>query len=92
MVLSACNTGQGQITGDGVIGLSRSFLSAGASSVIVSLWMVPDAPTADLTTAFYQNLQNTPDRAQALRQALLTALERHPQPKNWAAFILIGNG
>jgi tetratricopeptide (TPR) repeat protein len=90
VVLSACNTGQGQITGDGVIGLSRSFLSAGAESVIVSLWMVPDAPTADLMTAFYQNLQTNPDRAGALRQAMLTTLERHPQPKNWAAFILMG--
>ncbi|HIK50279.1 MAG TPA: CHAT domain-containing protein, partial [Oscillatoriales cyanobacterium M59_W2019_021] len=92
VVLSACNTGQGQITGDGVIGLSRSFLSAGASSVIVSLWMVPDAPTADLMRAFYQNLQQNPDRATALRQAMLTTMKRHPQPKNWAAFVLMGNG
>lgn len=44
VVLSACNTGQGRITGDSVIGLSRSLISAGVPSVIVSLWIVPDAP------------------------------------------------
>ena len=46
VVLSACDTGRGKITGDGVIGLSRSLISAGAPSVIVSLWAVPDAPTS----------------------------------------------
>jgi CHAT domain-containing protein/tetratricopeptide (TPR) repeat protein len=90
VVLSACNTGQGQITGDGVIGLSRSFLSAGAKSVLVSLWMVPDAPTADLMATFYQNLQQKNDTAQALRQAMLETMKQHPQPKDWAAFTVIG--
>lgn len=52
--------------------------------------MVRDAPTADLITEFYQNLQNTADKAQALRQAMLTMLENYPDPKNWAAFTLIG--
>jgi CHAT domain-containing protein len=90
VVLSACNTGFGRITGDGVIGLSRALISAGVPSVIVSLWAVPDAPTAELMTAFYQNLQNNPDKAQALRQAMLTTMKTHPQPRNWAAFTLIG--
>jgi CHAT domain-containing protein/Tfp pilus assembly protein PilF len=90
VVLSACDTGRGKITGDGVIGLSRSFISAGVPSVIVSLWAVPDAPTASLMTEFYQNLQKNPDKAQALRQAMLTTLKQHPNPKNWAAFTLIG--
>ena len=53
VVLSACDTGRGDITGDGVIGLSRSLLSAGASSVIVSLWKVPDNSTAALMAEFY---------------------------------------
>jgi CHAT domain-containing protein len=88
--LSACDTGRGRITGDGVIGLSRSFISAGVPSVIVSLWSVPDAPTAFLMTEFYQNFQKNPDKAQALRQAMLTTLKQHPNPKNWAAFTLIG--
>ncbi|MEG5140427.1 MULTISPECIES: CHAT domain-containing tetratricopeptide repeat protein [unclassified Microcoleus] len=90
VVLSACNTGEGRITGDGVIGLSRALISAGVPSVIVSLWSVPDAPTAELMQAFYQNLQQNPDKAQALRQAMLTTMKTHPQPRNWAAFTLIG--
>jgi len=90
VVLSACNTGEGRITGDGVIGLSRALISAGVPSVIVSLWSVPDAPTSELMKAFYQNLQNNPDKAQALRQAMLTTMKTHPQPRNWAAFTLIG--
>ncbi|WP_249069865.1 CHAT domain-containing protein [Argonema antarcticum] len=90
VVLSACDTGRGKLTGDGVIGLSRSLISAGVPSVIVSLWSVPDAPTAVLMTEFYQNLQNNPDKAQALRQAMLKTMKNHPEPKNWAAFTLIG--
>jgi CHAT domain-containing protein len=90
VVLSACDTGRGKITGDGVIGLSRSLISAGAPSVIVSLWAVPDAPTSALMTEFYQNLQKNPDKAQALRQAMLTTLKQHPNPRDWAAFTLIG--
>ena len=90
VVLSACNTGFGRITGDGVIGLSRALISAGVPSVIVSLWAVPDAPTSELMQAFYQNLQNNPDQAQALRQAMLVTMKTHPGPRNWAAFTLIG--
>ncbi|MEG4419331.1 CHAT domain-containing tetratricopeptide repeat protein [Microcoleus sp. LAD1_D5] len=90
VVLSACNTGEGRITGDGVIGLSRSLISAGVPSVIVSLWMVPDAPTAELMQAFYQNLQKNTNKAQALRQAMLTTMKAHSNPRNWAAFTLIG--
>jgi CHAT domain-containing protein/uncharacterized protein HemY len=90
VVLSACNTGFGRITGDGVIGLSRALISAGVPSVIVSLWAVPDAPTSELMQSFYQNLQNNPDKAQALRQAMLATMKTHPGPRNWAAFTLIG--
>ncbi|MEG4348112.1 CHAT domain-containing protein [Microcoleus sp. LAD1_D3] len=90
VVLSACNTGEGRITGDGVIGLSRALISAGVPSVIVSLWAVPDAPTSELMQSFYQNLQNNPDKAQALRQAMLTTMKTHPGPRDWAAFTLIG--
>ena len=90
VVLSACDTGQGFITGDGVIGLSRSLITAGVPSVIVSLWSVPDAPTASLMTEFYKHLQRNPDKAQALRQAMLTTMKQHSDPKDWAAFTLIG--
>ncbi len=90
VVLSACDTGRGEITGDGVIGLSRSWISAGVPSVLVSLWSIPDAPTAELMTEFYQNLQKSPDKATALRQAMLTTMKQHPNPADWAAFTLIG--
>lgn len=87
---AACDTGRGKITGDGVIGLSRSLITAGVPSVLVSLWSVPDAPTASLMIEFYRNLQHNPDKAQALRQAMLTIMKQHPDPRDWAAFTLIG--
>lgn len=90
VVLSACNTGRGEITGDGVIGLSRSLIAAGVPSAIVSLWYVSDAPTADLMIAFYRNLQKNPDKAQALRDAMLETMKQHPNPFDWAGFTLIG--
>jgi CHAT domain-containing protein/Tfp pilus assembly protein PilF len=92
LVLSACNTGRGRITGDGVIGLSRSFIAAGVPSVLVSLWSVPDAPTASLMSEFYTNLyQKKLDKAQALRQAMLKMMEKYRNnPRAWAAFTLIG--
>jgi len=90
VVLSACDTAQGDVTSDGIVGLSRSLIAAGVPSVIVSLWAVPDAPTAELMQTFYQNLQENPNKAQALRQAMLTTMKDHPQPRDWAAFTLIG--
>ncbi|MEO1350651.1 MAG: CHAT domain-containing tetratricopeptide repeat protein [Cyanobacteria bacterium J06635_15] len=89
-VLSACDTGRGRITGDGVVGLSRSLITAGVPSVIVSLWAVPDAPTAALMTEFYRQLQQGRSKAQALRQAMLATLNDSPEPVNWAAFTLMG--
>jgi len=89
VVLSACDTGSGRITGDGVIGLSRSLITAGVNSVIVSLWSIPDAPTATLMREFYQNNQKM-DRAAALREAMLKVKREKPEPRNWAAFTLIG--
>jgi CHAT domain-containing protein/uncharacterized protein HemY len=90
VVLSACDTGRGDLSGDGVIGLSRSFISAGVPSLLVSLWAVPDAPTAELMTEFYRQRAATGDNAQALRQAMLQTMRTHPEPRNWAAFTLIG--
>lgn len=59
--------------------------------MLVSLWSVPDAPTADLMAAFYRHLQRDSDPARALRQAMLQMIQSHPNPKDWAAFALIGN-
>ncbi|MDY7015630.1 MAG: CHAT domain-containing protein, partial [Cyanobacteriota bacterium] len=90
VVLSACDTGRGRITGDGVVGLARSFVAAGVESVVVSLWAIPDMPTAELMVEFYRNLQQNPDRARALRRAMLATKEKYPHPINWAAFVLVG--
>ena len=90
VVLSACKTGQGLLTGDGVIGLSRSLITAGVPSVVVSLWAVPDDPTAMLMTKFYQKFQTDHNKAQAIRHAMLATKAKYPDPLNWAAFTLIG--
>lgn len=90
VVLSACDTGRGEITGDGVIGLSRSFLAAGAPSIVVSLWKVPDDATQLLMVEFYRQLDVTGNKAEALRKAMLITLKKFPEVKNWGAFTLIG--
>lgn len=90
VVLSACDTGRGRLTGDGVIGLSRAFIGAGVPSIVVSLWVVPDAPTAELMTEFYEQLAQGQDKAQSLRLAMLKTMAEYPDPRNWAAFTLIG--
>jgi CHAT domain-containing protein/Flp pilus assembly protein TadD len=89
-VLSACDTGRGDITSDGVIGLSRSLIAAGVPSVIVSLWAVNDKSTSVLMGHFYRNLKTNPNKAQSLRQAMLTTMQQYPDSKYWAAFTLIG--
>jgi CHAT domain-containing protein len=90
VVLSACDTGRGVISDDGVIGLSRAWIVAGVPTVIVSLWSVPDAPTSALMLEFYRQLAQGADKAQALRRAMLTILQHHPDPLDWAAFTLVG--
>ncbi|NEQ81933.1 MAG: tetratricopeptide repeat protein [Moorea sp. SIO2I5] len=90
VVVSACETGVGHINSEGVIGLSRSLVAAGVPSVMVSLWSIPDDKTTELMTEFYRNLNRTGDKAQALRQAMLTMIPKSGNPKDWAAFTLIG--
>jgi len=90
VVLSACSTGGGKITGDGVIGLSRCFIVAGVPSIIVSLWNMGAISAKLLMTEFYQNLARGDNRAAALRCAMLTTKARFPSPIAWAAFTLIG--
>lgn len=91
VVLSACDTGQGTITGDGVVGLSRSFLTAGVENVVVSLWSVEDDSTAYLMTEFYHQLQHVGNPAIALRQAMLDTRQQYPNPSQWAAFVLFSS-
>jgi len=90
VVLSACSTARGKETADGIIGLSRTLLGAGAQTVLVSLWPVPDYPTRVLMNAFYREYLKTGDKAQALRLGMLAARTVDPDPASWGAFILIG--
>jgi CHAT domain-containing protein len=92
VVLSACQTGLGkQVSGEGLIGMTRAFLYAGAASVVVSLWQVDDASTADLMVSFYRHLQESGDKAAALRLAKLDLIAAgYSRPYYWAPFILIG--
>lgn len=90
VVLSACDTGLGVLTEDSIVGLSSAFIAAGASSVVSTLWSVPDAPTADLMTEFYRQLDNGQSSAHALREAMLITKKSHPEPKDWAAFQIVG--
>jgi CHAT domain-containing protein/tetratricopeptide (TPR) repeat protein len=69
--LSACRSGTGKVSGDGVIGLTRAFLYAGTASVIASLWDVADRPTSQLVVDFYRNWLRDKDKALALRAAQL---------------------
>lgn len=89
IVLAACNTGRGRITGDGVIGLSRSLIAAGIPTVVISLWTVRETPTISLMKEFYQNLSS--GKAEALRKAMLATMKEYPdQPGAWAGFTLVG--
>ena len=92
VVLSACQTGVGRrVKGEGLIGLTRGFMHAGAARVVASLWKVNDAATAELMKRFYANMlqQNLPPAA-ALREAQLKLMETHSSPYYWAGFVLQG--
>lgn len=104
ITLSACQTGRGKISGDGVAGLSRAFILAGTPSVMVSLWNVDDVMTEYQMSAFYQSLLGGAEKALALRQAQLKtvafmekgmvtapgAVKVRANPRYWAAFQMIG--
>ncbi len=76
VVLSACRTGLGEVSGDGVVGLARAFLYAGTSSVVATLWDVADEPSALLMPKLYQSLRIQNDKARALRRAQIDVLKQ----------------
>lgn len=94
VVLSACQTGRGQLlSGEGIVGLTRAFLYAGARSVVVSLWSVSDISAGQLMKTFYRHLAGNLGNVSALRLAKLQMLRsedvtRHPY--YWASFISVG--
>jgi CHAT domain-containing protein len=100
VTLSACETGLARGTkggfpqGDDLVGLSRAFIHAGASSVVASLWKVSDDSTVEMMRSFYRNLRTMP-KAEALRQAQLGLAKSNvmasSHPYFWAPFILVGD-
>lgn len=89
-VLSACDTGRGAITGDGVIGLSRGFITAGVPALVVSLWPVSDAATAVMMGHYYEAIQSGAGKATALREAMLRTKTQFPEAVMWAPFVHYG--
>ena len=92
VVLSACETGRGDVSnlGQGVYGLRRAVMVAGAESLLTSLWKVDDKATRDLMARYYKNLLKGSGRADAMREAALYLRKKHPHPYYWAPFIAIG--
>ncbi len=92
VTLSACETGLGKLSkGEGVIGLSRALLYAGANNIVVSLWSVSDASTADLMTSFYKNSTgNVYSKPLQISKLELIESKKYAEPYYWAPFILIG--
>lgn len=92
VVLSACDTGLGEVrSGEGVFGIRRTLTIAGAQTVIMSLWKVPDKQTRLLMEMLYRNLVKGYGRAEALRLAQLELRQEYPDPRDWAAFVCLGD-
>ncbi|WP_224372616.1 CHAT domain-containing tetratricopeptide repeat protein [Hyalangium versicolor] len=91
VVLSACDTGRGDVKlGQGVYGLRRAFVVAGAETVVMSLWKVNDETTRQLMESYYRNLLEGQGRAAALREAMRALRHSQPHPHYWAPFIVVG--
>jgi tetratricopeptide (TPR) repeat protein len=89
--LSACVTGLNVIAaGDELLGLARGLFRAGAASLVLALWEVPDESAAAFMKAFYGRYFSTHNRAAAVREAILEVRERYPHPVHWAPFVLSG--
>lgn len=96
VVLSACETAKGQLQkGEGVIGLSRAFIYAGARSVLSSLWLIDDFSTKDIMEQFYYQLSQGTSKTLAIKNAkkhfLNHAPNNHKHPFFWAGFVLYGS-
>lgn len=92
VVLSCCQTAQGDIRAEGVVGIARSFLGAGASAVVVTLWAIDDDATLSFMELFYKHVTTNKSVCQALQYSMITlqGKEHLKRISNWAPFYVIG--
>ena len=93
VVLSCCHSGRGEIKAEGVVGIARAFIGAGARSVLVSLWAIDDKATLEFMKSFYHNLVKGRSASESLNHAMkcLRESEKFVDLKYWAPFTLIGD-
>ena len=93
VVLSCCHSGRGEIKAEGVVGIARAFMGAGARSVLVSLWAIDDEATLEFMKSFYRNLDKGRSASESLNHAMkcLRESEKFSDVKYWAPFTLIGD-
>ena len=93
VVLSCCHSGRGEIKAEGVVGIARAFLGAGARSVLVSLWAIDDKATLAFMKSFYSHLAKRISASEALNRAMkcLRDSDEFSEVKCWAPFVLIGD-
>ena len=93
VVLSCCHSGRGEIKAEGVVGIARAFLGAGARSVLVSLWAIDDKATLEFMKYFYQHLAEGKSASKSLNQAMkfMRESDEFSDVKYWAPFVLIGD-
>ena len=89
VVLSACQSGLGEVTGEGVFGLQRGFKKAGAQTLVMSLWNVSDEATQLLMTEFFKNLTSGMPKREAFVSAQKVVRQKFPHPGLWAAFVMV---